>query len=1083
MGAGLGRSADADAARRKLLQSAIAARIGRYENTRDSAAILESEVTDQARQLTQLLHDSDGDVTSRLVLGALYSHRSALLPANRGQQDAQTAATMYISAFVAADGSGPLTKLLASTLAAPVSALLVQALMSDDLGLITTASELSRHMASSPVEFADRAAYLAGLGALSRAQFEHTGSLGDLDEAITSFQTLADATGPSEPGLDGYLTSLVGVLATRYERTGELADLDRLIVCLRRRLEATPAGHPERVERMLHVGGFLESRFARTRQQSDLDELVFRFRQLVTTAPVSHPERVRWLITLSGALGERSNWTGSLADLEEAVEVAGEVVRLTPHQHPQRGQRLSNLATALADRSKRTGNLEDLNEAVATFRAALAAIPTGSPDRAAIQSNFGTVLASRAERTASQSDSYEAVRLGRVAATGRTDRADRAGRLTNLGNTLMQRYAQTNARRDLAKAVRIHTKAVRVAAATGDSQLRATTLNNLGKSLQARFERTAKRSDLDATVNVLGEVLGLDVAPAIRVEAAQVAAFLLAPTEPARAARLFERAVRLLPTVAPRSLPRPDQQHAVGRFAWLAGDAAAMALADPTLPAKERAASALQLLEMGRGVLIGQALQVRGDLIALAERDPDLATRFTELRDLLDVSPDTAGTGRSFDSVGVVCESGRNTPDRPRLARELDEVLRRIRAMDEFASFGLPPAIDELRNSAVQGPVVVFNVSRFRSDALLVTQNGVDSLPLPGLSLDAVLEQVRSFLTALLVTSGGVTPQARRAAEAELAKVLGWLWDHAAGPVLEALGYLRPPAPDEPWPRVWWITGGLLAHLPIHAAGHHAVPPAADARTVMDRVISSYSPTVAALHHARRRHMPTYSATSQRALIVAMPTTPGVPGRLNNVLGEARRLAARLLDSVVLVEPDAAGATDSTETASARLPDRSHPTKSKVLDLLPDCPIVHFACHGVNDLTDPSKSRLLLHDHEVDPLDITALNPLKLDNAALAYMSACETSQAMDTKLINEAVYLTSAFQVAGYRHVIGTFWNINDRVAAEIADDFYEALDTGEGQLDINKAAHALHHAMRHVRDKRPITPSLWAAHHHSGA
>ncbi|NED00616.1 CHAT domain-containing protein, partial [Streptomyces sp. SID6648] len=111
--------------------------------------------------------------------------------------------------------------------------------------------------------------------------------------------------------------------------------------------------------------------------------------------------------------------------------------------------------------------------------------------------------------------------------------------------------------------------------------------------------------------------------------------------------------------------------------------------------------------------------------------------------------------------------------------------------------------------------------------------------------------------------------------------VLEWLWDNAAGPVLGLLGHDRRPSAEADWPRVWWVPGGVLGLLPLHAAGHHT-DPADDARrrTVLDRVVSSYTPTVRALRHARRtsggRVLP--PDASVRGLIVAMPTTPGVPG-------------------------------------------------------------------------------------------------------------------------------------------------------------------------------------------------------------
>ena len=60
-------------------------------------------------------------------------------------------------------------------------------------------------------------------------------------------------------------------------------------------------------------------------------------------------------------------------------------------------------------------------------------------------------------------------------------------------------------------------------------------------------------------------------------------------------------------------------------------------------------------------------------------------------------------------------------------------MLEQIRAKEGFGSFGLPPATSELLAQAGTGPVVTFNVSAYRSDALLVTADDVSSLELPGL--------------------------------------------------------------------------------------------------------------------------------------------------------------------------------------------------------------------------------------------------------------------------------------------------------------------------------------------------------------
>ena len=241
----------------------------------------------------------------------------------------------------------------------------------------------------------------------------------------------------------------------------------------------------------------------------------------------------------------------------------------------------------------------------------------------------------------------------------------------------------------------------------------------------------------------------------------------------------------------------------------------------------------------------------------------------------------------------------------------------------------------------------------------------------------------------------------------------------------------------------------------------------------MDRVISSYAPTVRALRYAREHAAPGRPASC--GLIVAMPTTPGVEGRLHHVLEEARRLRTRLPSSMVLTEHDHAG--------SLAVPPEDAPTRANVISRLPSCDIAHFACHGATDLANPSNSLLLLHDHGTDPLTVASLAPVRLDRAQLAYLSACRTAFTNTPELIDEAIHLTSACLLAGFPHVIGTLWEINDALAVEVADTFYSSPSTANGTIDTSQAAHALHHAIRALRHKHPARPFLWAAYLHAGA
>ncbi|MFD0632255.1 CHAT domain-containing protein [Catenulispora yoronensis] len=252
------------------------------------------------------------------------------------------------------------------------------------------------------------------------------------------------------------------------------------------------------------------------------------------------------------------------------------------------------------------------------------------------------------------------------------------------------------------------------------------------------------------------------------------------------------------------------------------------------------------------------------------------------------------------------------------------------------------------------------------------------------------------------------------------------------------------------WPRVWWATGGLLGLLPLHAAGLE--DPTATGQSVLDRVVSSYTPTIRALAHARRQTASS-GTTNARSLIVAMPVTPGLDqlAALPHAADEAAQVAARLPNPVILVEP------------AADHPGSVVPTRQAVLDLLPNCSFAHFACHGVYDPEDPSQSRLLLHDHASSPLTVAALASIRLTNSHLAYISACRTAFHGPT-LMDEAIHLTSAFQLAGFPRVIGTLWDIPDSAAGALADTFYSLLLDHSNGLgpDAAHSARALHDAVR---------------------
>jgi hypothetical protein len=344
----------------------------------------------------------------------------------------------------------------------------------------------------------------------------------------------------------------------------------------------------------------------------------------------------------------------------------------------------------------------------------------------------------------------------------------------------------------------------------------------------------------------------------------------------------------------------------------------------------------------------------------------------------------------------------------------------------------------DITHPGVPGTVALLAPSVHGSHALLLAPGGiVEPVPLPAATPAAAADAADRVRRALLDLQDPATGlRGRQRAEDDIRAVLDWLWGALTEPVLDRL---ERAAPGDGPHRVWWVPAGPLAALPIHAAGD-----------ALSRARSSYSPTLQALRGARAAGPP----APPRTLLVAMPQTPGA-APLPGAGAEADELR-RGREPVELVGPAA--------------------TRAAVLDALTDCEIAHFACHSVADPERPGAARLLLHDHDTRPLTLHDIARLRLPGAWLAYLSSCATMLS-GRGLADEAVHLAAAFRHAGFAHVVGTLWPVDDRRAAlPIARAFYAKLDN-EGP------AEALRRATAALAAAEPRYPSFWAGHVHVGA
>lgn len=102
---------------------------------------------------------------------------------------------------------------------------------------------------------------------------------------------------------------------------------------------------------------------------------------------------------------------------------------------------------------------------------------------------------------------------------------------------------------------------------------------------------------------------------------------------------------------------------------------------------------------------------------------------------------------------------------------------------------------------------------------------------------------------------------------------------------------------------------------------------------------------------------------------------------------------------------------------------------------------------------------------------------LKLPDARLAYISSCSTANSAGVGLADEAAHIVSAFQIAGFIHVIGTLNSAEDEACNEMAEHFYSRLS------ETDNVAESYRYAMVQLMKHKPFQPLYWGPFVHFGA
>ena len=503
-----------------------------------------------------------------------------------------------------------------------------------------------------------------------------------------------------------------------------------------------------------------------------------------------------------------------------------------------------------------------------------------------------------------------------------------------MGAGYLSRYDFSGLIEDLNRAITLFTESI-----TGASEpMQPAYLVDYAEALQKRFSKSGQIKDLHEGVDACERAIYSPLCkPLTRIMAAKISTDLLNTNETGRAMKILKLAEEALPLLVTRSLSREDQLYSLTVIHGLARTIAAV-----WLEAGESAYEALQRMDNSMGYSAGLLLETRTDLTKLKIAHPEIAKQFQERRDelasLLHKSP-----WEQKQSAEALATQDRR---RKAVAQEFVKTVDCVRSLHGFDRFLLGPTQAEILELASDGPIVVLNVSEKRSDAFLLTKDAVRSITLPDLQYSVGYEKVKYFTRMLKQ----IRPKKHAEIQEVLTRLLEWLWDVAVGRILDELGFKEPPTGNAPWPHVWWITSGWLNSLPIHAAGYHSI---GSSRNVIDRVVSSYVPTIKSLRISRER-LEKVADNIPAILVVSMEETPNQTS-LPFVVQEVRELYNIVPENI---------------------PKRilKNPTKDEVLSDLHSYQICHFACHGVSGSHNPSTSGLLLNDWESNILLLSRIS-------------------------------------------------------------------------------------------------------------
>ncbi|OQE26431.1 hypothetical protein PENSTE_c005G05551 [Penicillium steckii] len=951
------------------------------------------------------------------------------------------------------------------------------------------------------------------------SRFRRKGKSEDIEMAIQKYRSLADRSQDSESDHAQYLLKLAQCLLLRFESLEQVEDLENS------QAEAERAASFEDVPRSLkgdclHLQGLISNaRYKWSNKPESLDQAIGKFQESLHQH-VANGSSKGYLVQndLANAYFLKFKRTLLLEDLSESINEYDSALRDMNISVLDTSQKDSlmithGLAIALTAQFEITQQQQDIDRAIICYEKCYQGATRRTLHGVIRANNLALAYQERFKLTSKMTDvqKSQAVLIEVLAWNLDLQASQKSNLYNNLGRAFLLSYIQCKEPSYLNYAADNFRKAIATGCTLPAFQLAASV--NLSRVLLYKAKHTKQHLDQVAVLQQFLQTLGIikssqndaDQAhmdglvynlleytldtweessfsttstygqlylatcqmllPRLKtIQSSTIARFYIYASiaqhtimkQPKGALDMIRIAAEILPKSMLFSFDRKDILNNLGNFVALPSFTISC-----SLEAKYSPQQALELFDKVRSVMWNSVLSSK---LSLRENEnEDLADLLTKQEHIVNLmatnkTPKKNQFMSSEELGGMLVQQH----EVYRQGVEYKQIAEQLESNPEYERLmHLPENTNSLVEYAKEGPIIIVNYGLFRSDAVLVTTEGVVSLPLPSLTGEALNENDNMYQEALKLMSTDLV-----SATQKLNQVLQWLWDSIAEPILEQLGFDGALTDSADLPRTWWISTGRIGTFPLHAAGNPRKGPTC---TVLDRTIPSYINGLRALKFVRSRRFSKEESsplTEKRALLISMESTPqmGDEGDLPNALEEVTN------------------AQEIFKQNGGKAKLLQSPNRTEVLRHLLRADYAHFACHGFSDGDDPAKSALRLMDWQTRPLDIECLlqQSQKDMKIQLVYLSACE-SASNKSKFRDEGLHLAGGFQMAGVPHVIASLWRASDEFSLRVAMRFYQILGALGSNFDSTQSAKALRRVIVEMRDSGE-SPLLWATYIHLG-